>query len=114
MRSQGGVKLHDTEDGNRSDHVDVLRKIVASACSFFQAEDGIRDIGVTGVQTCSSDLEKTALLDKKRASKKCNNKRVLWVSTGLICCCFCLSRLAFGAAICAVLFWECWICCAGF
>src|SRR5438445_9051429 len=23
---------------------------------FFQAEDGIRDIGVTGVQVCSSDL----------------------------------------------------------
>src|SRR3712207_7605936 len=29
---------------------------------FFQAEDGIRDIGVTGVQTCSSDLEIGRLL----------------------------------------------------
>src|SRR5947209_13429726 len=25
---------------------------------FFQAEDGIRDIGVTGVHVCSSDLER--------------------------------------------------------
>src|SRR3712207_6654797 len=32
---------------------------------FFQAEDGIRDIGVTGVQTCSSDLPRhDALLDE--------------------------------------------------
>src|SRR5947209_12289857 len=28
----------------------VLRR---SLCFFFQAEDGIRDIGVTGVQTCA-------------------------------------------------------------
>src|SRR3712207_7430589 len=35
-----------------------LGKIVRLSCVFFfQAEDGIRDIGVTGVQTvCSSDL----------------------------------------------------------
>src|SRR5690606_41087985 len=26
-------------------------------CFFFQAEDGIRDFHVTGVQTCSSDLD---------------------------------------------------------
>jgi len=29
---------------------------------FFQAEDGIRDIGVTGVQTvCSSDLKQVSV-----------------------------------------------------
>src|SRR5438445_10814235 len=27
--------------------------MVGSTCFFFQAEDGIRDIGVTGVQTCA-------------------------------------------------------------
>src|SRR3712207_7530631 len=27
--------------------------IVIAICFFFQAEDGIRDIGVTGVQTCA-------------------------------------------------------------
>ena len=26
---------------------------VVGLCFFFQAEDGIRDIGVTGVQTCA-------------------------------------------------------------
>src|SRR5699024_12190735 len=29
---------------------------------FFQAEDGIRDRNVTGVQTCSSDLKRPAML----------------------------------------------------
>src|SRR3712207_5102678 len=27
--------------------------VLVSSCFFFQAEDGIRDIGVTGVQTCA-------------------------------------------------------------
>src|SRR3712207_8803192 len=27
--------------------------VVCRCCVFFQAEDGIRDIGVTGVQTCA-------------------------------------------------------------
>ena len=27
--------------------------VVVFCCFFFQAEDGIRDIGVTGVQTCA-------------------------------------------------------------
>src|SRR5258707_8723662 len=29
------------------------RQAISSLCFFFQAEDGIRDIGVTGVQTCA-------------------------------------------------------------
>src|SRR3712207_7795401 len=29
------------------------RELVLYICFFFQAEDGIRDIGVTGVQTCA-------------------------------------------------------------
>src|SRR5947209_11932263 len=39
---------------------------------FFQAEDGIRDIGVTGVQTCAlSDLtEFTAARDSRTAPRK--------------------------------------------
>src|SRR3712207_6804042 len=31
-------------------------------CFFFQAEDGIRDIGVTGVQTCALPILEAALL----------------------------------------------------
>ena len=35
----------------------VVGDSLVVVCFFFQAEDGIRDIGVTGVQTwCSSDL----------------------------------------------------------
>src|SRR3712207_8063084 len=30
-----------------------MRMIKVSVCFFLQAEDGIRDIGVTGVQTCA-------------------------------------------------------------
>src|SRR2546429_6921379 len=28
-------------------------KVLCSCCFFFQAEDGIRDVAVTGVQTCA-------------------------------------------------------------
>src|SRR3712207_8100688 len=31
---------------------------------FFQAEDGIRDIGVTGVQTCALPISERALADE--------------------------------------------------
>src|SRR3712207_7562025 len=31
----------------------MTRSTGCDACVFFQAEDGIRDIGVTGVQTCA-------------------------------------------------------------
>src|SRR5256884_2119060 len=31
----------------------VVRDLVVSSCFFFQAEDGIRDVAVTGVQTCA-------------------------------------------------------------
>src|SRR5947209_17340806 len=38
---------------------------------FFQAEDGIRDIGVTGVQTCALPISKLALdQDQRIASVK--------------------------------------------
>src|SRR3989449_63270 len=32
---------------------DILRVAAATCCFFFQAEDGIRDVAVTGVQTCA-------------------------------------------------------------
>src|SRR3712207_8076600 len=32
-------------------------------CCFFQAEDGIRDIGVTGVQTCALPISRQMLAD---------------------------------------------------
>src|SRR5215217_3237945 len=45
---------------------------VARACFFFQAEDGIRDIGVNGVQTCALPIyrrpahKETRLGDQQR------------------------------------------------
>src|SRR3712207_6983885 len=33
---------------------------------FFQAEDGIRDIGVTGVQTCALPISDAALISLRR------------------------------------------------
>src|SRR5258707_2022307 len=44
-------------------------------CVFFQAEDGIRDIGVTGVQTCAlpiSRMPSSALKKKKKKLKSIN------------------------------------------
>src|SRR3712207_9438192 len=34
-------------------------------CFFFQAEDGIRDIGVTGVQTCALPISEVAVPDEE-------------------------------------------------
>src|SRR3712207_9186622 len=38
-------------------------------CFFFQAEDGIRDIGVTGVQTCALPIFFADLLKKIKAHR---------------------------------------------
>src|SRR3712207_7881254 len=35
-----------------------MRETQVDVCFFFQAEDGIRDIGVTGVQTCALPIFK--------------------------------------------------------
>src|SRR3712207_8870943 len=40
---------------------DSCRAFWLSAIFFFQAEDGIRDIGVTGVQTCALPISKAGL-----------------------------------------------------
>src|SRR5258707_3054080 len=46
----------------------TLALAVLSLCFFFQAEDGIRDIGVTGVQTCAlpilDQLSNNQLIDR--------------------------------------------------
>ena len=60
--------------------------VVKCGCFFFQAEDGIRDIGVTGVQTCalpiyclimqtnpnlySNSLDETACMNKYAPVRK--------------------------------------------
>src|SRR5204863_5086350 len=38
----------------------ISREDVALACFFFQAEDGIRDLYVTGVQTCALPISRSS------------------------------------------------------
>src|SRR3712207_7484572 len=54
---RGGTLLH---DGARV--LGLLAGWGSSGCFFFQAEDGIRDIGVTGVQTCALPISSRSLL----------------------------------------------------
>ena len=49
---------------------------------FFQAEDGIRDRDVTGVQTCASDLPLPTLFYWPEAANLGDLMR-LWVRTGV-------------------------------
>src|SRR2546430_12186634 len=39
--------------GGRQFSGEVLQRVGETVCFFFQAEDGIRDLTVTGVQTCA-------------------------------------------------------------
>src|SRR5256886_10253113 len=41
------------EEGSCENSVTCFAKVCLSFCFFFQAEDGIRDLTVTGVQTCA-------------------------------------------------------------
>ena len=40
-------------DVNCMDEIEIVLFLLLCFVFFFQAEDGIRDIGVTGVQTCA-------------------------------------------------------------
>src|SRR5256884_5520748 len=40
-----------------------------SGCFFFQAEDGIRDVAVTGVQTCALPIYRMGMVAKKELLK---------------------------------------------
>src|SRR3712207_7623980 len=50
---------------------------------FFQAEDGIRDIGVTGVQTCALPISRTTMLD---CSSNRGGKRESRTRRFFVCC----------------------------
>src|SRR5438445_7667845 len=43
-------------------------------CFFFQAEDGIRDIGVTGVQTCALPILVSVAVDAKAHPNRYGSK----------------------------------------
>src|SRR5438067_5756978 len=53
--------------------VHFRRRLVVLACFFFQAEDGIRDRNVTGVQTCALPISissRSVLADAARAATR--------------------------------------------
>src|SRR5438445_12033047 len=49
---------------------------------FFQAEDGIRDIGVTGVQTCALPISLEQLRRLGRSDQPDRQRRVPWARDG--------------------------------
>ena len=46
---------------------------VTSNFFFFQAEDGIRDIGVTGVQTCALPISTVEITTSNKVTRTCAN-----------------------------------------
>src|SRR3712207_6980031 len=67
-----GIVYNVEEIGSDEINKNILK---ASHLCFFQAEDGIRDIGVTGVQTCALPILREAL-------KVLESQNVLRSSTG--------------------------------
>src|SRR5947209_16459410 len=55
-------------------------------CFFFQAEDGIRDIGVTGVQTCALPISAKALPRMRFTASRARKADVKPVSADGFCC----------------------------
>src|SRR3712207_7089206 len=48
----------------------MAEPVVDCVLFFFQAEDGIRDIGVTGVQTCALPIWSRVSLSRRRSSAR--------------------------------------------
>src|SRR5256885_5354937 len=90
---------------------------------FFQAEDGIRDYKVTGVQTCALPISKTALaaiaaitrganhgagcvaiagISLRRAHVTKISSATAWHEAHCAKCCFCASDSAAVSAICSI------------
>src|SRR2546422_3370972 len=59
-------------------------KVSSMILFFFQAEDGIRDVAVTGVQTCALPISYAVFCLKKKKTKTANNRaRQAAASAGL-------------------------------
>src|SRR3712207_4623355 len=80
----------------------LFKNDLCSSCDFFffQAEDGIRDIGVTGVQTCALPIYTAAFMRASNAIYEVEEGRPIWkslpVRVGVTL------ALVVGTAICAV------------
>src|SRR2546430_6128928 len=84
--------------------MDILSHYVCLFFFFFQAEDGIRDLTVTGVQTCALPIYSVAAVSPSSATAACKKKthyRVLQ-------CEFHLSGQAGGGSQAGELHDPCW------
>src|SRR3712207_7709810 len=62
--------------------VDIRILEIMYYCFFFQAEDGIRDIGVTGVQTCALPILRNMELIRSNHHIICLNATIVsWKTT---------------------------------
>src|SRR2546429_6740682 len=63
-------------------HIDVCTLVFF----FFQAEDGIRDVAVTGVQTCALPISycftNCSAARPKKTAKTASASRLIWVTNG--------------------------------
>src|SRR3712207_8679500 len=63
----GMIALHERYEGESFDR--TYAQEARSGVSFVQAEDGIRDIGVTGVQTCALPIYARRQVVERRAER---------------------------------------------
>src|SRR5688500_2565879 len=66
------MREREKENGERSSRVQTIRNVFV----FFQAEDGIRDYKVTGVQTCALPISSLARLACSVDSTFCRSNSV--------------------------------------
>src|SRR2546422_6294317 len=70
--------------------LDLVVSLVRDCFFFFQAEDGIRDVAVTGVQTCALPIYINPPRGRARCSPPCGNVRgqsssLVWNVRGPCC-----------------------------
>src|SRR5258706_10815959 len=74
-------RLDSMTDGYESGDLDVVA-VEGFGFFFFQAEDGIRDWSVTGVQTCALPICRTARRIAGRLGAQCDQQHVAAVALG--------------------------------
>src|SRR5256886_8493063 len=67
-----GLYIGDAQE----DDVSIVRKAISNLCVvfFFQAEDGIRDLTVTGVQTCALPISSGSTSATETCQPSCSNR----------------------------------------
>src|SRR2546430_8313174 len=97
LRSNSAYDLIGAEAANRhtgQPRSTQLRPRYSCCCFFFQAEDGIRDLTVTGVQTCALPISSRPTINGVICCGKMTMSRTGIIGTRLISC---FSRVNMGA-----------------